>query len=162
MKTADITQIIEANPQAIFYHKNSRYYFTIEGFTTTQRTKYATPTKVAITRGVVIRIDGNNEGTISIDKETRNLTLTTIGHQLYENAEAMRKSQIKARITEQAAKEIRAKRHTDLAELCTAYNTAFDHHEIKTTWGTIHADSDHLTIKLTLEQAQALLNIIEG
>jgi hypothetical protein len=161
MKTTDITKIIEANPQAIFYHKTSRYYFTIEGFTTTQRTKYATPTKVAITRGVVIRIS-DDQGTISIDKETRNLALTTIGGQMYDNPEAMRKSQLKTRAIEQATKETRAKRHTDLAEISTAYSTALAHHQIKTTWGTIHADSDHITLKLTIEQAQALLIIIKG
>jgi hypothetical protein len=162
MKASEITQIIEANPQAIFCHKSNNSKFIIEGFTTTQRSRHATPTKVAITRSVWISINDNNEGTIKIAEQVHTCALTSIAGECYSSPDAMCRGQIKARITEIATQETRAKRHANFAELSTNMSLAFAHHEIETTWGTIRADSDHLTIKLTLEQAQALLNIIEG
>jgi hypothetical protein len=164
MKATDITKIIEANPQTIFSHTARRSYFMIEGFTYTKPSKYrgTTPTKVAITRSVIIRIDGNGEGTISIGTKTDNYTLTQIAGSVWNNPAEMCKAQVKSRIMEQATQDLRAKRHAEIAELSTNISLAFAHHQIETTWGTIRADSDHLTIKLTVEQAQALLNIIEG
>ena len=162
MKTSEITQIIEANPQAIFSHKSNNSKFIIEGFTTTQRRHYSTPVKVAITRSVWISINDNGEGTIKIAEQTHTCALPSILGALHTNPEAFCKSQVKARIMDLATQETRAKRHANFAELSTNMSLAFAHHEIETTWGTIRADSDHLTIKLTIEQAQALLNIIEG
>jgi hypothetical protein len=164
MKTSDIEQIIKDNPNTVFYRSTSyKEYFTIEGFTFEQRTRYSAPTKVAITRGIFISIDdATNEGTICIAPVTTTRTLNQIESSRYANAEEMRKATVKARILDQATREQRAKNHASLASLHDNYRTAFANHNIETTYGTITNNSYALTLTLTLEQAQALLNIIEG
>ena len=163
MKASEITQIIEANPQAIFYHKTIRRYFTIEGFTTKQRTRYATPTKVAITRSVWISVNENNEGVIKIATDTDTTVLTSIGGESHTSADAMCKSMVKAAITDQAVRAKMADNAAVIKSLATNYIDAFAHHEIATTWKTIQGQSNgELVLTLTIAQAQALLCLIEG
>ena len=162
MKTSDIEQIIKDNPHTIFYGSAGyKKYFTIEGFTFEQRAKYTQPTKVAITREVHISIDNEeNTATIRIASVTTTRTLNQVESSRYANAEEMRNAVVKARLADQAAREVRAKNHASLASLGDNYRAAFDNHNIDIRWNTIHVNSSHITLTLTVEEAQALLNII--
>ena len=162
MKTSDIEQIIKNNPHTVFYRSAGyKEYFTIEGFTFEQRTKYAQPTKVAITRGVHISINNfDNTTTICIAPQTQTRTLTQITGTAYACADDMQIAVVKARLAVQAEREVRAKNHASLTSLAKDYKIAFDNHGIDVTYKTIDTNSQHLTLTLTLEQAQALLNII--
>ncbi|CAB4148873.1 hypothetical protein UFOVP526_30 [uncultured Caudovirales phage] len=164
MKTSDIEQIIKNNPHTVFYRSAGyKEYFTIEGFTFEQRTKYAQPTKVAITRGVHISIDSaENTATICIAPQTQTRTLTQITGTSHANADAMQKAVVKARILVEAEREVRAKNHANLGIVGGDIRAAFDNHNIDINWNTIQVSPNNLTLTLTLEQAQALLNIIEG
>lgn len=165
MKTSDITKAIEANPQSVFTHTTHNTCFIIEGFTFKTQSKYSNtaPTKVAITRSVYIIINDDNEGTIKISDETSPMTLTQISHNTWDSPEEMCTFRVNDHIRYQAMK---AKHDEDLVtanSLHDGFIDAFLDHDIPNTRGTISTDSNgHLVLRLTIEQARALLNQIKA
>lgn len=160
MKTSDIERIIKYNPHTVFYRKGGyKDYFTIEGFTFDLRTKYSQPTKVAITRGVHISIDSKtNTATICIAPQTQTRTLTQVEGTAYACADDMQDAVLEAHLADQDAREQRAKKHAELDTIGECFRAVCDNHNIHINWNTIHTSPSGIT--LTLEQAQALLNII--
>ena len=118
---------------------------------------------MAITRSVWISLDENGEGTIKISDTRTNYTLTQICGEAYANAEVMCKMRVKSHLMDQVTRAKMADNAAVIKSLATNYIDAFAHHEITTTWKTIQGQSNgELVLTLTIEQAQALLCLIEG
>jgi hypothetical protein len=162
MKTSEITSIIEDNPQQIFVHASRTSYFTIEGFTEIKRYGSYTPTKVAITRSVYISLDANGKGTISEAKNTSHTTFNQIWSTGYENAEMLLTAHEMKFQQHKIKERQKAITHAKVADLCGQFKQAFADHNIQTTWGSISSTTEHLTLTLTPEQAQTLLNLIKA
>lgn len=165
MKVSDITKAIEANPQTVFTHTTHNTCFIIEGFTFKEKSKYSNtaPTKVAITRSVYITINDDNEGTITISNTTSPMTMTQIGWNRWVSPEEMCTSRVNDHIRCQVVKAKHDEVLVTANSLHDDFISVFADHDISNTRGTISTDSNgHLVFRLTIEQAQALLDQIKA